>query len=850
LDDIYVFIIRDYSFFKIILKEFINMDILTSEKALGKIDIALLYGGKTGTLARLCSNFSNIPEWFALPVDCYFKYKEGRSKEISEEIQMNLNLFEEDCTFAVRSSAIGEDGKEHSFAGQFSTYLNVPKKEVFEKVLKVWESAFTDRVNVYKKEKGLKGESIPGVLVQRMVKADSAGVAFSVNPVTGNTKECIVNAVMGLGDKLVDGEVNADSYTIQNGKIMNIRLAGESQILTLAQIQKIEDFCRRVSDFLGRAQDLEWAFEDGKLYLLQARPVTSLRQFVEKSGKINIWDNSNISESYNGVTTPLTFSFIRLAYEHVYREMFKLLGVSNKKLQANDRIFSNMLGLHQGQVYYNLLSWYKVLTILPGYKMNAKFMEQMMGVKEELPSHVRDEMPKNLDSKSADLWNLISSMVGLIRQYRKNEKNVDEFFNLLNKTIQKRDLQDLSLYELAEYYREIEGKLLKHWNAPVINDFFAMIFYGLLKNTTKKWCRIEDENKFNGLLRNTGDIISAEPAKRVREMAHLVCEDEEITHSLIYDDVPNIQRKLSGEIKIKIDQYIEKFGDRCINELKLESETLKDNPLNLYRAVGNFALKIKSGKLPPVENVFHEGEILKKLVFRKSLYQYILKNARRMIKNRENLRFERTRVFGVVRNIFRKIGSHLCSFGVIDDQKDIFYLELVEVLGYIEGTSTTSDLRGLVQVRKKEFSQYNSKLEDRFETYDCVHLSARHTKSNLNLEINGDTLQGLGCCPGIVRGIARVITDPKDAIIQPGEILVAQRTDPGWIMLFPIASGILVEYGSLLSHAAIVVREMSIPAVVSVRNLFAFIKDGDLIELDGEKGIVKNLSRKDQTSEK
>jgi len=189
------------------------------------------------------------------------------------------------------------------------------------------------------------------------------------------------------------------------------------------------------------------------------------------------------------------------------------------------------------------------------------------------------------------------------------------------------------------------------------------------------------------------------------------------------------------------------------------------------------------------------------------------------------------------------MGMRLASFGVIAERDDVFYLECGEVLAFCEGTGTTLDLRGLAEVRKKEYAGFRWPLQDRFDTYDCVGLSKRHVKRSEDA-VTGDVLTGLGCCPGVVRGLARVITDPKNAIIHPGEILVAQRTDPGWIMLFPVASGVLVEYGSLLSHAAIVVREMGIPAVVSVKGLFANVKTGDLIELDGEKGLVAIIEKR------
>jgi len=741
-------------------------------------------GGKAGALASLSCVLDNIPDWFAI----------GTDNATEEEISLALQSFDDDTEFAVRSSATDEDGSDNSFAGQFESYLNISKYQVYENVLKVQNSVNSERVEIYKRERGINSISAPAVLVQKMVKADYAGVAFGANPVTGNTKECVISAVCGLGDKLVDGSVDADAFTVCGDNVQ-----GEG-ILTHKQCREISELVKITGKYFKRYQDIEWAYENEKLYLLQSRPITSLRKFTGQNNFINIWDSSNIAESYNGVTTPLTFSLIRLAYEHVYREMARALNVSEEKIKENDYIFTHMLGLHSGQVYYNMLSWYKLVAILPGYKTNAKFMEQMMGVKDELPNEVRKLLP------APSGGSLIGTAIKLFWHYRKNDTNVENFFKLLNETITKVDLSEMTLAELADYHRSIESKLLKHWDAPVINDFYSMIFYGMLR----KRFASDDENKFNALLCNTGDIISAEPAKRVREMAEMKCRGEEISE--------------------KIAEYLDKFGDRCINELKLESETLNDNPDALYNAVDGFAIKLRNGDVAECKQLY--VEVPKGLVFK-----FLLKNTRKTIRNRENLRFERTRVFGQVRKIAKEIGMRLTSFNAIDEQNDIFYLELEEILAYIEGTATTTDLKGLISVRKAEYSKYKGDAPDRFDTFDSVYLSARNIKETKAIAV-GDKMKGLGCCPGVVRGRARVITDPKDATILPGEILVAQRTDPGWIMLFPVASGVLVEYGSLLSHAAIVVREMGIPAVVSVKNLFANVKTGDLLELDGEKGTV------------
>jgi len=780
-------------------------------------------GGKAGALALLSRVADNIPDWFAV----------GIENADEEEIMLALREFDDGVLFAVRSSAADEDGSENSFAGQFESYLNIEKTQVLEYIKKVRDSVLSERVKVYMDKRGLEVVSAPAVLVQRMVNADCAGVAFGANPVTGNTKECIISAVQGLGDKLVDGSVDADTYTVCGGNV-----EGEG-VLAHEQCKEIAALCKKTSQFFGRYQDIEWAYENGVLFLLQSRPITSLRKFTAASGYISIWDNSNIAESYNGVTTPLTFSFIRLAYEHVYRQMCRMLGVSESKIAENENIFTNMLGLCDGQVYYNLLSWYKLVSILPGYKTNAKFMEQMMGVKEELPPEVRKLLPPPSDST------IIKAVGRLWKHYRNNERNVEKFFCLLSSTVKSRDLSDLSLFELAQYYRELEKRLLKNWDAPVINDFFSMIFYGLLKNTSKTWCGLEDENQFNGLLCNTGEIISAEPAQRVRELAEMVRGNASLVEILLGGDEMAIYKKMPSEVRHKLDEYLEKFGDRCIDELKLESETLNDDPMALFRAIGSFALKLNSGTMQEIRDNFDQNEIIRKAGIKKPIFKWILKNARRTIRNRENLRFERTRVFGAVRSIFKEMGMRLASFGAISEREDVFYLECGEALAFVEGTGTTSDLRGLVEVRKKEFAGYTRLEQDRFDTYECVGLSQRHARKTESAA-EGDVLHGLGCCPGIVRGLARVIREPKGAVILPGEILVAQRTDPGWIMLFPIAAGVLVEYGSLLSHAAIVVRELGIPAVVSVKNLFAHVKTGDLLEFDGEKGLVRIIEKRDR----
>jgi pyruvate,water dikinase len=191
------------------------------------------------------------------------------------------------------------------------------------------------------------------------------------------------------------------------------------------------------------------------------------------------------------------------------------------------------------------------------------------------------------------------------------------------------------------------------------------------------------------------------------------------------------------------------------------------------------------------------------------------------------------------------MGRKLHALDVLDEPRDIFYLEVNEILGFVTGTTTCSDLKGLAVVRKREFERFRQMPApaERFETRGMVAQGNDFQgTTKVAAALDGDTRKGLGCCPGVVRGRVRVIRDPRQARLATGEILVAERTDPGWIMLFPSAAGVLVERGSLLSHSAIVSRELGIPAIVALTGVTRWLRDGDQVELDGSTGIVRRLS--------
>ena len=432
----------------------------------------------------------------------------------------------------------------------------------------------------------------------------------------------------------------------------------------------------------------------------------------------------------------------------------------------------------------------------------------------------------------------------------------DKFYDRLNDALQDKDIDNMDLYELHDYYYELEKKLLHKWDAPLVNDFLAMIFYGQLKQKCREIFEEDGDLIHNDLLCDEGGIISSEPARRIKEMAKVVKDDDSLIELLENDDVLFIKKELPKYPKFEkmLNEYLDKFSDRCLQELKLETLTLKDNPSSLYSSIATFARRIKNTKLEEIDEKKNRIEAEKKVKeklkskpIQKAKFNFILKQARYTVKNRENLRFERTRLFGRVRELFLRIGYLLTSMNVIDDKRDIFYLEVDEILFYIDGKSTTNNLRELIKLRKEEYLKYNITLPDeRFYSYGAVNIGNSFKREENNVISNSGEakmeLKGIGASPGKVRGKVRIIKNPANAKLNQGEILVAEYTDPGWIMLFPSASGILVERGSLLSHSAIVSRELGIPAIVGISGLISSLKDGDEVELDGTTGVVNILN--------
>ena len=801
-----------------------------------------LAGGKGLALLRLRQAGFPVPDFFIITPRAF---ADGDMRdEALAQLDEHLSAIAPG-PFAVRSSASGEDGGAHSHAGQLLSLLDVEPADVAKAAGEVWRSGFTSSLRAYREAQGLDGDAgAPSVVVQRMVKARCAGVVFGADPVSGRRDRMVISAVSGLADALVSGEADGANYLLSAATGKVVSHDGED-ILSGDDIAALAEACARAQEVFGAPQDMEWAFEGDELRVVQSRPITSpLRPAPAADDEITIFDNSNIVESYPGLVSPLTYTFARYAYDRVYRMFVRILGVDARTIAASAPVFANMLARVDGRVYYNLVNWYRALALLPGFSLNRAYMETMMGVDEPLPDEVTRGIgppPAKGLARLGEWVRLSRSALLLAFEAMRLPRTIRAFYARLNSALARpaAELDAMTLGGLAREYRRIEAGLLDRWDAPLINDFLCMMAFGASRKLMRKWAGSEGEEYHNEVMIGQGGIISAEPARRIRRMGEIARRDPALVERLAAGDAAAL--KDDPQLAQEARAYIDKFGDRCSEELKLESITLDEDATPLALSVAA-AARNRAGQAAPRHGKTL-AEIFKGRPLRRLIAGWIVNRAKNRVRDRENLRFERTRIFGRARKLFLAAGRQFHAHGLMDDPRDIFYLTIDEALGAMEGYGLSSDLSGLIALRKAEQSGYE-KLPDpparitlRGPVLPALRdYSASHPPAAAE---DGGVRKGLGCSAGRVRAVARVIRDPRRQSLGEGEILVARHTDPGWIALFSAASAIVVERGSLLSHSAIVARELGIPCVVGLKGATDWIGDGQTIAVDGATGEVR-----------
>ncbi len=818
----------------------------------GPVDLELM-GGKAAGLVGLQRAGAEVPPWFVLPP--------------GQDPSLALRAWAETGwkRVAVRSSAVSEDGADHSFAGMYESVLGVSDLESLRKAIaRCRASASSDRIRAYLQTHGLPSSPV-AVIIQDMVEGDASGVMFTRDPT--DPDRTLISAAWGLGEGVVQGSVPCDTYRVDGGGEIEAWLADKDTAISLvdgapapvpvpsgmaeeatlsdAQARALAETGRRLEAALGGPQDVEWTRCGDRLVWLQARPVTQ----PVPTGRRLLWDNANIIESYHGLTGPLTYSFAARAYTIVYQLFCEVMGVPEATIRENAGVFSRMIGLIRGRIFYNLDAWYRVVSLLPGYQWNRDFLEKMMGV-----SDVADpeDQPQG-SGRLADLLRLLRLVCGLLWRQARLDKDVARFSGEfeLAMVAHERNLAGREAHELVEIYGDLERRLLWAWSTPIVNDFFVMIFHGLLGRLCEKWLA-EEPGLHNALLAGEGGLMSAAPAVEALRLARDIRERAEwrvLLESPLSNEEVYHRSSDTPALRSALDDYLEAYGDRCVDELKLETPSLRDEP---GRFIGTLRAYLA---LPqPISQTVGVQERAMRLdaeararaglsLIRGPIFRWVLTQTRKRVRDRENLRFLRTRIFGRVRDIFVALGRHMAAAGAVENPRDVFWLTTDEVFGWVRGTTVTTRMGALVDLRRAEYAEWADAAvpADRFQTWGPVWADNLFIGRPAPPSSNG--LSGLSAFPGVVEGTVRRVTDPDDAGAVDGAVVVAYRTDPGWVPLFPRLSALVVERGSLLSHSAVVARELGIPTVVAVAGVMDTLRDGDRVRVDATVGEITLLER-------
>ena len=788
--------------------------------------------------------------------------------------------------FAVRSSMVGEDSAEHSFAGQLESFLfQRDAGEVCKSIQGCWASGFGDRALAYHLRAKLPVDNIRvAVVVQRMIDGQVSGVLFTANPVSGRRDEALLTAAWGQGEGVVSGLCNTDEFVWRhtgeevqatladkdvqitpapNGERGTVEVEVPEQMrnercLTAGQVNAICQESVRIADNLGSPQDIEWTLSNGELYLVQSRPITSLPEPPNTDGPHVIWDNSNIQESFNGVIAPLTFSYAERVYASVYRQTMVAMNIPARVREAYEPVVQNLLGLIRGRVFYNINNWYAGLQVLPSFGRNKSDMEKMMGLEDPVDI-VQDEV-LSVWEKLTRLPSMLKVLVTVQWEFSRLSTTVEDFHTKFWEAyhrVEREKAKTLSFSQLMEKIAAVEHDMMGNWHTPIVNDFYVMMTNGALGRFLTKWAGYEDPIAIqNTLLAGEEGIESAQPtrilmrwAKDAREIPELA----QIVQTVEPADALSAIRARYPDYADRIDQYIERYGDRMMGEQKLEETSLREDPSFVISVVRNYMAldNLDPDDLVAKEKALRlraEQEVEGRLGFiGRWRFRSLVRKAREAVKNRENMRMNRSRMFGCLRDCCSAIGLRLYEAKQLENPHDVFYLTMTELESYHEGRCVNANLAAIAGARRAEFEAYEAvEVPHHFETTGPIyHGNVFKYEGTTEFDADASVLHGTGCYPGIVESDIRLIFSPKDELSVNGKILVTVRTDPGWAPLFPTTNGLIVERGSTLSHSAVVARELGIPAVVGIPGLTEIVSDGERVRMDGEQGTVLRLDESD-----
>ena len=771
---------------------------------------------------------------------------------------------------AVRSSATAEDLAYASFAGQQDTYLNVVgSAALLDAVRRCWASLWTDRAVSYRNANAIDHRSVAlAVVVQRMIDATTAGVMFTANPITGTRHETVIDASPGLGEAVVSGAVNPDHFVVNavDQSIVTRRLGDKRIMITSLpgggtelreltggsseaclndeQVLQLVDLGQQVQRQYGAPQDTEWALDSaGTFWLTQARPITTLYPQARTHGPgLRVLMCLSLAQGLTRPITPMGIAAVRLIGTSVATEV---------RIPPNEPLAGPAAMHAPGQRLYldltsalrNRLGRRAIIGAFTVMEARAATVLKRLAERPEFSLiQTRDHtMLRHIAGallRNKVPFRMIAGLINPNLAYRgiaTTERRLRRALTLpANATASQR----------LDFVEQRLGSLFL-----LMPRTFAYAVGGLLMLRVSRQLLGDaaEPGELQEVLRGLPHNVTTEMDLELWGLTEKIRNDQPSHGAFTESSVPDLlqryrERKLPPVAQRGLQSFLRRYGHRAVAEIDLGIPRWSDDPSHLLGVISNY-LRLNTDDLDPIAQ-FHAGQaraesmitilterMAERSQVRARMVGWALRRVRQLVGLRESPKFLLIVALATMREHLKVIGRQLAANKLIDQVDDVFFLDLGEVRQGLSG----ENVQPLVVVRREAYEQELKRrhiprllLSDGTEPEAIAGAAAG---------VDG-ALVGSPASTGTVTGPARVVLDPVGAHLEPGEILVAPSTDPGWTPLFLTAGGLVMEMGGSNSHGAVVAREYGIPAVVGVPDATHKIETGQLITVDGAAGLV------------
>ena len=813
-------------------------------------------GNKAKSLIELKKNRFNVPDGIVIDKDTYIETIKPIKNKISDVLkslsQDNIDistqkinsLFEEikfeesfikkindflddNKTYAVRSSGTKEDLESLSFAGQYSTFLNVNKKDVPQRIIDCYKSMFSNTILSYYLKNSISFEDAAmSVIVQEMVDSDYSGICFTVNPFSGKDKEMLIEVGEGLGENIVSGKNRPEQYTY-NWIEDTYDYDNSNKYLNNDILKEISKVFFDIHYFYGFPCDIEFAIKDNKLYILQSRRITK----IQYNSYDDMWSTADFKDG--GVSATICYPYMWSLYEYIWEYTLRKFLLDSKILSKKevDRKLGDMFF---ARPYWNLSVVKLAMSKIVGYK--EREFDSEFGVAR---NYEGDGATTKVSLKS--LLKIITIAIEQTKIVKTREKNAEKLkSDLLNKYYEFKNEYDSNIIEdvKSKWYSLTHDDYLKSESTYFWQIFINTVHQSLYKDSLLKYV---SESEYLKLLGGIDDISHLRPFYKMWNISRIIRSNKELSSywkSKSIEEIKNdLEKNSSREDFSQIISLVNDFGYHSDKELDVSYFCYYEDISPILTSIRDM-ISLDDKYSPEADKKLAQKEyekVLNKIKesSKESKFSKVknkILKMRKMLWWREEFRDVSTRFYYLIRVYTLKLAEKLKEEKAIDEIEDIWFLKVGDLWSYLDNKEI--DLKEIIQKNKKYYYAYKNYMSE--NEIGKIFSEATNT-SNKKSDI-----VGLGANSGVVTGRARVIQDFSEIDkIEKNDILITKFTDTGWTPKFAILSGIVTEYGGILCHAAIVSREYGIPAIVNCKDVMNKIKDGQTITIDGAKGTVR-----------